>query len=140
MKEMIYRYDENLISQKREVLAEGTYCQYKYIVMSHSLYPAVFIQLPLRTWYEYAGGGVATIEKLDRIVDVHGGWGYACEFLNTGEKELRYGFFVGWIYNTDDDFIAGELFSNHKDGKKWTTAELIEEAKTAIMKLIAHEE
>lgn len=136
---MVYRYDENLISQKREVLAEGTQGDYKYIVMSHSIYPAVYIDLPLRVGYKYLCKDIEIV-KLARAVDVHGGWGYACEFLDTGEKELRYGFFVGWIYNTDDDFIAGELFSNHKDGKKWTAAELIEEAKTAIMKLIAHEE
>ena len=140
MKEMVYRYDENLISQKREVLAEGTYCNFKYIVMSHSLYPAVYIALPLRVGYKYLCSGSDTIVNLDRAVDVHGGWGYACECLDTGEKEFRYGIYVGWVYNTDDDFIAGEIFSNHKDGKKWTTAELIEEAKAAIRELIAQEE
>lgn len=140
MKEMVYRYDENLISQKREVLAEGTQGDYKYIVMSHSLYPAVYIDLPSRVWYQYSDSGIDTIVKLDRAVDVHGGWGYACEFLDTGEKEFRYGLFVGWTYNTADDYIAGEPFSNHKDGKKWTTAELIDEAKKAIRELIAQEE
>lgn len=135
MKEMIYRYDENLISQKREVLAEGTYGGYKYIVLSHSLYPAVYIALPLRLC-----GDIDTIAALDRAVEVHGGWNYACEFLDTGAKGYRYGFYVGWIYNTEDDYIAGEPFSNHKDGKKWTTAELIEEAKAAIKELMAQEE
>ena len=135
MKEMVYKYDKNLISQKREILAEGTQGDYKYIVMSHSIYPAVYIALPLRLC-----GDIDTIAALDRAVEVHGGWNYACDFLDTGEKELRYGFYVGWLYNTDDDFIAGEVFSNHKDGKKWTTAALIEEAKAAIRELIAHEE
>lgn len=137
---MVYKYDENLISQKREILAEGTHGEYKYIVMSHSIYPAVYIDLPLRDGYKYLRSDIDTLAALDRVVDVHGGWNYACDFLDTGEKELRYGLYVGWIYNTDDDFIAGEPFSNHKDGKKWTTAELIEEAKTAIRELIAHEE
>lgn len=140
MKEMVYKYDENLVSQKREILAEGTQGDYKYIVMSHSIYPAVYIDLPLRVGYKYLCGGIDTIAALDRAVDVHGGWGYLCDFLDTGVSGLRFGFYVGWIYNTDDDFIAGELFSNHKDGKKWTTAELIEEAKAAIKKLIAQEE
>lgn len=140
MKEMVYKYDKNSFSQRREILAEREIDGYEYIVMSHSLYPAVYIDMPLRAWYKYSGGGVATIEKLDRAVDVHGGWGYACDCLDTGEKEFRYGFYVGWTYNTDDDFIAGEIFSNHRDGKKWTTAELVEEAKAAILKLIAQEE
>lgn len=140
MKEMVYRYDENLISQKREILAEGTHGEYRYIVMSHSIYPAVYIDLPLRVGYKYLCSDIDTIVALDRAVEVHGGWGYACEFLDTGESEFRYGFYVGWTYNTEDDYIAGEPFSNHKDGKKWTTAELIEEAKKAIRELIAHEE
>jgi hypothetical protein len=140
MKEMVYKYDENLISQKREVLAVGTYCDYIYIVMSHSLYPAAYIDLPLRVGYKYLVSDIDTIAALDRVVDVHGGWNYACDYLDTGEKGLCYGFYVGWLYNTDDDFIAGEIFSNHKDGKKWTTAELIEEAKAVIKKLMAQEE
>lgn len=140
MKEMVYRYDENLISQKREILAEGTQGDYKYIVMSHSIYPAVYIQLPSRVWYKYSYGFIGTMANLDRAVEVHGGWGYACEFLDTEGREFRYGFYVGWTYNTEDDYIAGEPFSNHKDGKKWTTAELIEEAKAAIKELIAQEE
>ena len=134
MKEMVYKYDENLISQKREILAEGTYCSYKYIVMSHSLYPAVYIALHLRLCSD-----IDTIAALDRAVEVHGGWNYACEFLDTGERKFWYGFYVGWTYNTADDYIAGEPFSNHKDGKRWTTAELIEEAKAAIKELIAQE-
>lgn len=140
MKEMIYRYDENLFSQKREILAEGTHGEYRYIVMSHSIYPAVYIELPLRAGYKYLCSDIDPIAALDRAVDVHGGWGYLCDFLDTGVSGLRFGFYVGWIYNTEDDFIAGEIFSNHKDGKKWTTAELIEEAKTAILKLIGQEE
>lgn len=140
MKEMVYRYDENLISQKREVLAEGTQGDYKYIVLSHSIYPAVYIDLPLRVGYKCLCSDIDTIVALDRAIEVHGGWGYACDCLDTGEKWVRCGFYVGWIYNTEDDYIAGEPFSNHKDGKKWTTAELIEEAKTAILKLIGQEE
>lgn len=139
MKEMVYRYDENLISQKREILAEGTYDKYKYIVMSHSIYPAVYIDLPSRVWYQYSDSGIDTIVKLDRAVDVHGGWGCVCEFLDTGDRDFYCGRYVGWTYNTEDDYIAGEPFSNHKDGKRWTTAELIEEAKAAIKELIAQE-
>ncbi len=139
MKEMVYRYDENLISQKREILAEGTHGEYKYIVMSHSLYPAVYIDLPHRVGYKYLCSDIDTIAKLDRVVKVHGGWNYDCEFLDTGERYFRYGFYVGWTYNTADDYIAGEPFSNHKDGKKWTTAALIGEAKAAIKEIIAHE-
>lgn len=140
MKETVYRYDENLISQKREILAEGTHGEYRYIVMSHSIYPAVYIALPPRVGYIHLCDDIDAIVKLNRTVRVHGGWNYACDCLDTGEKWVRCGFFVGWVYNTDDDFIAGEIFSNHKDGKKWTTAELIEEAKAAIKELIAQEE
>lgn len=137
MKEMVYKYDENLISQKCEVLAEGIYGDYKYTVMSHSIYPAVYIQLPRRIRYKYLCGGIGAIVELDRVVDVHGGWCYVS--FGTGEREYRYEYFVGWTYNTEDDYIAGELFSSHKNGKKWTTAELIEEAKAAIKELIAQE-
>lgn len=143
MKEMVYRYNENLISQKREILAEGTQGDYKYIVMSHSIYPAVYIALPDTVGelliYE---GYTNAVKQLNRDVPVHGGWEYVSETLCTNDRgyQFRRGWFVGWTYNTADDYIAGEPFSNHKDGKKWTTAELIEEAKTAIMKLIAHEE
>jgi hypothetical protein len=143
MKEMVYKYDENLISQKREVLAEGTYGEYKYIVMSHSLYPAVYIDLPDTVGERLIYGGYTNaVKQLNRTVPVHGGWEYVSETLCTNDRgyQFRRGWFVGWTYNTDDDFIAGEIFSNHKDGKKWTTAELVEEAKTAILKLIAHEE
>lgn len=143
MKEMVYRYNENLISQKREILAEGTQGDYKYIVMSHSIYPAVYIDLPDTVGelliYE---GYTNAVKQLNRDVPVHGGWEYVSETLCTNDRgyQFRRGWFVGWTYNTADDYIAGELFSYRKGEKKWTTAELIEEAKTAILKLIAHEE
>lgn len=143
MKEMIYRYDENLFSQKREILAEGTHGEYRYIVMSHSIYPAVYIDLPDVVGEGLIYGGYTNaVKQLNRDVPVHGGWEYVCETLCTNDRgyQFRRGWFVGWIYNTEDDFIAGEIFSNHKDGKKWTTAELIEEAKKAIRELIAQEE
>lgn len=143
MREMVYRYDENLISQKREILAEGAYCNYKYIVMSHSIYPAVYIDLPDTVGERLIYGGYTNaVKHLNRAVPVHGGWEYVSETLCTNDRGYQFsrGWFVGWTYNTADDYIAGEPFSDHKGGKKWTTAELVEEAKTAIMKLIAQEE
>lgn len=143
MKEMVYKYDENLISQKREVLAEGTFCNYKYIVMSHSLYPAVYIDLPDTVGERLIYGGYTNaVKQLNRDVPVHGGWEYVSETLCTNDRghQFRRGWFVGWTYNTADDYIAGELFSYRKGEKKWTTAELIEEAKATIKELIAHEE
>lgn len=143
MKEMVYRYDENRISQKREILAEGTYCQYKYIVMSHSIYPAVYIDLPDTVGERLIYGGYTNaVKQLNRDVPVHGGWEYVSETLCTNDRgyQFRRGWFVGWTYNTADDYIAGELFSYRKGEKRWTTAELIEEAKAAIKKLIAQEE
>lgn len=143
MKEMIYRYDENLISQEREVLAEGTYGDYKYIVMSHSIYPAVYIDLPDTVGERLIYGGYTNaVKQLNRDVPVHGGWEYVSETLCTNDRgyQFRRGWFVGWTYNTADDYIAGELFSYRKGEKRWTTAELIEEAKAAIKELIAQEE
>lgn len=142
MKEMVYRYDENLISQEREVLAEGTYGDYKYIVMSHSIYPAVYIDLPDTVGERLIYGGYTNaVKQLNRDVPVHGGWEYVSETLCTNDRgyQFRRGWFVGWTYNTADDYIAGELFSYRKGEKRWTTAELIEEAKAAIKELIAQE-
>lgn len=143
MKEMVYKYDKNLISQKREILAEGTQGDYKYIVLSHSIYPAVYIALPDTVGERLIYGGYTNAkEQLNRAAPVHGGWEYVSETLCTNDRgyQFRRGWFVGWTYNTEDDYIAGEPFSNHKDGKKWTTAELIEAAKAAIKEFIAQEE
>lgn len=134
-KEMRYFYDESLLMQGRELLAEDTDGDYSYVILSHSVYPVVYIRLPKT----YNGADYETSKRLlsdfDRYLDVHGGVTFFGEELNTGEPSHRKGVFLGWTYNTAADYVAGIPFEDHAGGKRWTTSELIAEAKNAIKQL-----
>ena len=130
-KEMIYFYDEEASTQPREMFAEGEIDGYEYIIISCGLYPIIYVKLPDDSEIAKIPTWGAAVNKLNRIYDFRGGVTYYSDSLYINGKELR-GMFIGWSYNTDDDFIAGKYFENHANGKKWTTEELVEEAKAAI--------
>ncbi len=131
-KEMIYFYDEEAFTQPRELLAEGEIDGYEYIIISCGLYPMVYVKLGKASAIQELALLRNEFYVLDNIHDFHGGVTSVTEYLDAGEREFRVGNYIGWRYNTDNDFIAGKYFENHANGKKWTTAELVEEAKAAV--------
>ena len=138
MREMSYCYDEDSFGRKREILAEGEINRYKYIILSCKLYPMIFVELPGDYRILYSNS-LIMISALRRNVNVHGGFEAAIEFLDTGERHFRFGNFIGWSYNMESDYIAGDLFENHSGGKKWTTEELIKEAEYGVRQLESYE-
>lgn len=139
-KEMIYFFDEEAFTQPREILAEDNIDGYEYIVLSYGMYPAIYINLPIESKIVKIPLWRDMIRTLDLIHDFHGGVTDCTPNLDTGERELRTGYFVGWAYNTDEDFIAGKYFLNHAGGRRWTTAQLVREAEAAIESLKVYEE
>lgn len=137
-REMEYKYEPDAIKRPREVLADGEIGDYQYIILSHGIYPAVYIRLPLTSYYgrrAYYDNVILTLAALRQDVRVHGGIQYVSKRLDIGhDMELEtVGLFVGWTYNLDDDYIAG--FENHINGHSWTTRELVCEATEAIYQL-----
>lgn len=139
MKKMHYNYNPDSFSQRREILAEGKIGGYEYIIMSHSIYPAIYINLPNESLFTRYINDLVALSALKRELSVHGGIQYFCNILDTGEQWFRTGHFIGWLYNTETDYIAGEWFKEHHDMKKWTTGELIGEAEQAIDELMNFE-
>lgn len=121
MKEMIY-------SAKRlsppEMLADGEYKGFHFYVLNLGTHPCAYIDV---TETDLNGK-----EYTDIDISCHGGLTYSREYLNTVDKK---GWFIGWDYAHYCDFAGYELempIGIRMNGKRWTTAEIVEECKQVI--------
>lgn len=124
MKEMIY-------SAKRlnppEMLADGEYNGFHFFVLSLGTHPCAYIDV---TETDLNGKDYADID-----ISCHFGLTYSREYLNTVDKK---GWFIGWDYAHYCDFAGYELempIGIRTGGKKWTTAEIVNECKQVIDQL-----
>ena len=126
MKEMIY-------SAKRlnppEMLADGEYKGLHFYVLNLGTHPCAYVDVTEtdlnRKYYT------------DVDISCHGGLTYSEEYLRTVDKK---GWFIGWYYAHYGDFTGYELempIGIRMNGKRWTTAEIVEECKQVIDQLIA---
>ena len=121
MKEMIY-------SAKRlnppEMLADGEYNGFHFYVLSFGTHPCAYIDV---TETDLNGKDYTDID-----INCHFGLTYSREYLNTVDKK---GWFIGWDYAHYCDFAGYELempIGIRMNGKRWTTAEIVEECKQVI--------
>lgn len=125
-KPMIYKPKREI-----ETLEHDFYKGYEYAVMSLGTHPCCYFRIPGGNKYE-------DCDYEDIPLDVHGGITFKSDRLNTSEGML-YGCWIGWDYAHLDDYLDGpeelKIFSG-RDGKKWTTEELIQACKDAIDQFI----
>ena len=121
MKEMIY-------SAKRlklpEMLADGEYKGFHFYVLSLGTQPCSNVD---DTETDLNGKDYSDID-----IECHCGLTYSREYLNTVDKK---GWFIGWDYAHCCDFAGYELempIGIRMNGKRWTTAEIVEECKQVI--------
>ena len=137
MKEMIYKTKMG----KAELLTNGEYNGYDYIVLSLGTHPCAYIVINENDKL-YGLDYDLIHEKFD--IYCHGGLTYSEDYLNFLEFSQKYNcdvksavhnqWVVGWDYGHDGDYMGfdeDELMG----GKKWTTQEIVGECKELIDQL-----
>ena len=121
MKEMIY-------SAKRlnspEMLTDGEYKGFHFYVLNLGTHPCAYVDVTETNLNR------KDYEDID--ISCHGGLTYSEECLRTVDKK---GWFIGWDYAHCSDFAGYELnmpVYMRTNGKRWTTAEIVEECKQVI--------
>ena len=122
--------------RKRGMLAIGMYKEVPYWIVSMGTHPCVYLE-------------VTGLKKFDaKELDVHGGITYdECFLYDVFEKEdedfvegVRR--FIGWDYAHGSDYFGafdGLRSPEGFHGKKWTTEEMVEEAKRVIDQICVEE-
>ena len=123
MKEMIYE-----VNSKRELLYNGIYKEHHFYIISYGTHPCCYVEIPYKS-------KIFKISYMDiESIDVHGGLTYSSDKLYIGNNTiLNNSWFIGWDYAHFDDYVS---FLDSIDGKKWTTAEMIDECKNVINQII----
>lgn len=125
MKEMVYSAQRIEPPLK---LADGEYNGFTYYVLNLGTHPCAYIDVT-----DTNLNGV-DYDNID--VECHFGLTYSREYLVTVDKK---GWFIGWDYAHYCDFAGYELeMPDHirTNGKRWTTAEIVNECKTVIDQLV----
>lgn len=129
MREMIYQKE-----RKIELLDSGNYSGFNYYILNLGTHPTAYIQIPENhKFYK------KDYDEID--LDVHGGLTYSSKQLCL-ENEVKQGWFIGWDYAHYGDYAGyEEMFpiEFRTNGKKWTTEEILEEAKEACIELLEKE-
>lgn len=122
MKEMIYKN-----KAEKEILDNGKYKDYDYVIMSYGYHPCAYVRLPVDE---------AIKKDLDEWdIDVHGGITYA------DWRDFGFGlnFYIGWDYAHIGDYSGVCLIDPALDvsgDKKWKTEEIFEDVKSVIEQVI----
>lgn len=122
MKEMAYLPID--LSNNPEILHEGNYNGFNYLIISLGSHPCVYIEIPRRNRLY---GKKYDCKKLSKII-IHGGITFADFLALNSDKESRW--YIGWDYGHLTDFNS--LYVAMADGKKWTTQEIFNDVKKVI--------
>lgn len=133
-KEMVYQAQPS-----HEVLVDDAYKGYRYLIISYGQYPCAYVVL--ESWHP------CYMEKYDSLdILCHGGLTYS-EFglrapkkRGKAQKVISNNFWaIGWDYGHWSDFLGHYIECEETDilikNKKWTTQEIVEEAKSVIEQL-----
>ena len=125
MKEMVYQS-----TRKKEILYEGTYKNYYFVIVSYGTHPCAYVEIPKNHAYYKKD-----YNELD--IDCHCGLTYSDDLSHViPNKDDSW--FIGWDYAHAGDYMGFDAmfkFDTSKD-KKWTTKEIYEEVKSVIDQLI----
>ena len=121
MKEMIYSAK---MLNPPEMLVDGEYKGFHFYVLNLGTHPCAYVDV---TKTDLNGKDYESID-----IECHCGLTYSREHLNTVDKK---GWFIGWDYAHYCDFVGYEVnmpIDLRTNGKRWTTAEIVEECKQVI--------
>lgn len=125
MKEMVY--SENLINNEllyHEDFGDGTALA---VVNNSGANPCAYIQFPgIDYIYDYDEVYINRDED-DNDTYVHGGFTFFGRLRSYGLD----GLWLGWDYGHYGDYVRGSSI-NDKSSKKWTTQEIVEEARRVL--------
>lgn len=138
MKEMIYKQR----MEKSEVLDNGNYKGYEYVVLSLGSHPCAYIILDEND--KLYGLHYDTVHKKYDIY-CHYGFTYSEDYLNFLEFSEKYKSLVkssikgkwvlGWDYAHHGDYCGWDT-DNLLGGKKWSTSEIVSECKEVINQIV----
>lgn len=118
-KEMEYKYNG-----KSEVLLDGRYENYHFIIASiRGSHPCAYIELGEKSSFY----GHDYREEIFDDIPVHGGLSYSDNYLHVAK--LQGNWIIGWDYAHFEDYIAHPSKYNriYKDYHKWTVSEILEQ-------------
>ena len=136
VKEMIYEPSLYFGQKDAVILADDTYNDTRYVVVSYHTHPCAYIQLnkdlpifnDIRDDYNY--------DDL-MLSSPHGGITYMSDelgipYLEDNQKEGMV--WIGWDYAHAGDYVDSP-FDHYNDDKKWTTWEIIRDCISTIDEL-----
>lgn len=119
LKPMKYKLEEK---SYKEILAEGKYMGYHFIIVSYGVHPCAYVEIP--EGHPYFG-------KDNVNLPVHGGITWKDFFAPALQEDLVPGehcWYLGWDYNHFGDYSAyNELYGFLLEDKQWTTLEIFEQ-------------
>lgn len=127
MKEMVYGIDNSCLLHQEWV---GDY--QIAVVNIHGSHPCGYIRIPDQMLNDLLkNNGMSAINnENDWEASVHYGLTY-CDYGDRGyPDELKYGLWIGWDYAHLGDYCGFDV--SDRSGKKWTTEEIVQEAKNAL--------
>lgn len=130
MKEMVYRSAIENGHQFIDVLDEGIYKGFHYVIISFGTHPCAYVEIPKEHELYDAS-------NKDELYDIacHGGINFntytGLPFVHS--KNPNKGHCIGWSFSTVGYDYIYDICSY---GKKWTTKEIFEDVKNVIEQLL----
>ena len=129
MKKMVYRNIKDWIP---EVLYEGNYKGYNFYIVSYSIHPCAYVEVPKEhPWYKkdyreiedkiICHGDLTFSDNLDHVIGDEERWFFGWDYAHSGDYE-------GYYEDSKFEVLQGY--------KKWTTEEIFEEVENVIDQFI----
>lgn len=129
IKPMIYKNLFDIFYNYNEILNEGIYRGYHYVIASLGTHPCAYIEIP--EGHRYYN------EAYDEIpLDCHFGLTYTNDTGILNGDNWRSGYWIGWDYAHLGDYYCAKGYSKSPLLKRWTTEEILAEVKNVINQLV----
>ena len=133
MKQMIYTPNRK---NKGEILATGTYKNFKYYVVSYGTHPCAYVDV--------SNTSLANKDYHENDINCHGGLTYGRDYLSAVDTERANGkWYIGWDYDHYGDYTSNpfvDMFGVCGEcEKRWTTEEIVAECKSVINQIVDKE-
>ena len=133
MKQMIYTLNRK---NKGEILATGTYKNFKYYVVSYGTHPCAYVDV--------SNTSLANKDYHENDINCHGGLTYGRDYLSAVDTERANGkWYIGWDYDHYGDYTSNpfmNMFGIYGEcEKRWTTEEIVAECKNVINQIVDKE-
>ena len=121
---------------KGEILATGTYKNFKYYVVSYGTHPCAYVDV--------SNTSLANKDYHENDINCHGGLTYGRDYLSAVDTERANGkWYIGWDYDHYGDYTSNpfmNMFGIYGEcEKRWTTEEIVAECKIVINQIVDKE-